>query len=144
MYRKDSVMGKIRMMDVGDSMEFPLSDWGKCRTAAYYLKADYGVMYRVRKSNDKVIVTRVDPEIASIDELTPEALMKLGFSKSKTHHGVYVFLKNGLYLRYYFAKRRMVFRFGAKPALYGTVTVKYLYELQTLAALLRSKVIFKK
>lgn len=143
MYREDSVMGKIRMMNIGDTMFFPLNDWNKCRTAAYYLKADFGAMYRVRKCGDQISVVRVEPGLYGCNPLSPGNLLKLGFVRSKTHGSSYVFSDKKNYFRYYINTGRMVFRCGSQPAQFGTVVIHQVYELQNLSDMLKSGISFK-
>lgn len=47
--KKSAAYNKIRLMDVGDTLHFPLSKHGAVRAAASKLKKEYDVQYITRK-----------------------------------------------------------------------------------------------
>ena len=143
MYREDSVMGRLRLMNVGDVVYYPLEDWGRCRTAAYYLKRDFGATFRVRKYGDRIAVTRVEAVLSASKPLTPKNLITLGFVKSTTHHGLYTYHNENDYFGYYTYTGKMVYRCNYGPKQSGSVCIHYVYELQNLADLLHTGITFK-
>lgn len=56
--RGGKIMGKMRKMNVGDWLFFPIGRWGAVRASATAMKKQYGCVFRVNRIGDEVRVTR--------------------------------------------------------------------------------------
>lgn len=58
--RAGRVMWRMKNMDVGEWLFFPIGRWNACRSSASALKKNYGAVFEVHRVEDRIMVERIN------------------------------------------------------------------------------------